>query len=186
MLEPKTVERSRRSGKFHYALAIIGLVADLIGIGAFAVSIIKMESGSEYRTALFIDWRVLTIASLFYGWFVLSWIVIRKHFTSLGKQLRYYKKVDEFTLREIMDKFRSFTFKTVTALGIFTAITLIFIILSIVSSPLYIGLSILGVVVLGLLSLGAIFLMIIFLMPVIYEDMVFITILGDDLFTSFY
>lgn len=166
-----------RSEKFNLALAIIGLVADLIGIGTLAVSLVKVKGSLEYQAALPVDWRIVVIASSFHGWFVLAWVFVRKHYCNLIQQLNYVNnEISNSTMKYLTKKFFKSTVRAVAGIGILMVITLLVVIISITSELEIIIYSIVGVPFLGLLLGWAIILMVALLMPIIYKDMAFISL----------
>ncbi|MBE0670633.1 MAG: hypothetical protein IH588_08605 [Anaerolineales bacterium] len=66
--------------KFNLVTAIIGLVADIIGISVFLTAINTTSSPTKYdgRTASFIQFA--SIFLFLYGWLAISWIMIRRSF----------------------------------------------------------------------------------------------------------
>lgn len=66
--------------KFGLATGVIGLVADLIGLITFLAGFWQFSSDQSTTTQMPFIFQALMGLSIFYGWFVISWVLVRRNF----------------------------------------------------------------------------------------------------------
>lgn len=74
------IARMSRSEKFNLVLAIIGLVADTIGIGIFTFGLVRLEGSSANSSGYGVQVGIvlLTAGVLLYSWFGIGWYFLRR------------------------------------------------------------------------------------------------------------
>jgi hypothetical protein len=68
----------KKAEKFALFAGVIGLIMDTIGLSTF---LFQRASISSPGTELSLLLRILAVFSIIYGWFIISWILIRRSWT---------------------------------------------------------------------------------------------------------
>jgi len=151
--------RMSRTEKFNFALALIGLVADTIGIGTFLFAFGNLDagSGSKQPFALLVFLSILSASILIYGWFGIAWFIVR----------RYYKLKMKTHPENIENLMGEMCFRASILAALLTLPGILMWVCLVCGNPSAI---ILGLFIVGIGWFGIAF-GIYFFMPVIYEDM---------------
>lgn len=75
--------------QFGLASGIIGLIADLIGLTTFVLGFWGFEQSDSSGVSMGVLFRIATIFVIFYGWIVISWILVRRSYVKRNKRQKY-------------------------------------------------------------------------------------------------
>ena len=78
--------------KFNLISAIIGLIADFIGISTFLAGILQF--GGSSSSAGYVLFKMSTALVFVYGWFIVAWVFTRRGLNRIEMSFRRYRSLD--------------------------------------------------------------------------------------------